>query len=432
MKKMALRSRSDHFKPTSDTSEIVNNEEKSQNNSISIENKYTSYTFQNFKVRKKCFEENLFCEPKEVQYANKSQNFVRKIIASLERKNKACTANDESFTEYNRRNGSNLNFDHSFNRKVETSNKIKNEIPVSNMETETSKVSSKDDNKIQNFRPKTPTRYHLPVSSNIETRKKVSLQNCIQNSNSKKSVDETFNKQENNFKINEQSNKKYYKEGYAHCSLRNDIEVCNHERKKFYDSSSFDPNRYRVELQNRTDTINPYFLESDQDDHKKNTLEKIFIHSEREERSLNRSTFREKLNRSKSFKNFFVSMIKWKTSKTKERPRRFMSCDHLLEDTKIIGSKNDKILPRTSSYQAIVFHQENFEQIKRNATIHPIYGGKRNQQLLEVLAKRNEDRRRLLIHGSMENLVKPSAIKDIVKHLENSKTSQLPQESRKY
>lgn len=424
---MALRSRSNHSKPTSDTSEIVNNEGKSQNNSISIENKYTSYTFQNFKVRKKCFRENSFCEPEEVQSANKSQNFVRKIIASLERKNKVCTANDELFTKYNRRNDSNHNFDHSFNRKVETSNKIKNEIPVSNMETETSKVFSEDDNKIQNSRPETPTRYHLPVSSNIGTRKNVSLEIYIKNSNSKKSVDETFNKQENNFKINEQSNTKYYKEGYVHCSSRNDIEVCNHERKKFYDSSSFDPNRYRVELQNRTDTINSYFLESDQDDHKKNTLEKIFIHSEREKGSLNGSTFRKRLNRSKSLKNFFMSMIKWKKSKTKERPRRFMSCDHLLEDTKIIGSKNDKILPRTSSYQAIVFHQENFEQVKRNATIHPIYGGKRNQQLLEVLAKKNEDRRRLLIHGSMENLVKPSAIKDIVKHLENSKTSQLPQ-----
>lgn len=350
MKKMALQSESNHLKPTSDTSEIVNNEEKSQNNSISIENKYTSYTFQNFKVRKKCFRENLFCEPKEVQLANKSQNFVRKIIASLERKNKACTANDEFFKKYIRRNDS---------------NKIKNEIPISNMKTETSKVSSEDDNKIQNSRPETPTRYHLPVSSNIGTRKKASLEIYIQNSNSKKSVDETFNKQENNFKINEQSNKKYYKEGYVHCSSRNDIEVCNHERKKFYDSSSFDPNRYQVELQNRTDTINSYSLENDQDDHKKNALEKIFIHSEREERSLDRSTFRERLNRSKSLKNFFVSMIKWKKSKTKERPRRFMSCDHLLEDTKIIGCKNDKILPRTSSYQAIVFHQENFEQVKQ-------------------------------------------------------------------
>lgn len=365
MKKMALRSRSNHSKPTSDTSEIVNNEGKSQNNSISIENKYTNYTFQNFKVRKKCFRENSFCELKEVQSANNSQNFVRKIIASLERENKACTANDEYFTKYNRRNDSNHNFDHSFNRKVETSNKIKNEIPVSNMETKTSKVSSEDDNRIQNSRPETPIRYHLPVSSNIGTRKKVSLGICIENSNSKKSVDETFNKQENNFKINEQSNKKYYKEGYVHCSSRNDIEVCNHEKKKFYDSSSFDPNRYRVELQNRTDTINSYFLESDQDNHKKNMLEKIFIHSEREEGSLNRSTSRKKLNRSKSLKDFFVSMIKWKKSKTKERPRRFMSCDHLLEDTKMIGSKNDKILPRTSSYQAIVFHQENFEQVKQ-------------------------------------------------------------------
>lgn len=361
---MALRSRSNHSKPTSDTSEIVNNEGKSQNNSISIENKYTSYTFQNFKVRKKCFRENSFCEPKEVQSANKSQNFVRKIIASLERKNTACTANDEFFTKYNRRNDSNHNFDHSFNRKVETSNKIKNEIPVSNMEIETSKVSS-EDNKIQNSRPETPTRYDLPVSSNIGTRKKVSLDHCIKNSNFKKSVDGTFNKQENNFKINEQSNKKYYKEGHVHYSSRNDIEVCNHERKRVNDSSSFDPNRYRVELQNRTDIINPYFLESDQDDYKKNTLEKIFIHSEREEGSLNTSTFRKKLNRSKSLKNFFVSMIKWKKSKTKEKPRRFMSCDHLSEDTKIIGSKNDKILPRTSSYQAIVFHQENFEQVKQ-------------------------------------------------------------------
>ena len=418
---MALQSRSIHSKPTSDTSEIVNNEGKSQNNSISIEKKYTSYTFQNFKVRKKCFREDSFCEPEEVQSANKSQNFVRKIIASLERKNRACMANDEFFTKYNRRNDSNLNFDHSFDRKVETSNKIKNEIPVSNMETETSQVSSEDD-KIQNSRPETPTRYHLPVSSNIGTRKKVSLEICIKNSNSKKSVDETFNKQENNFKINEPSNIKYYKEGYVHCNSRNDIEFCNQERKNFYDSSSFDPNRYRVELQNRTDIINSYFLESDQDDHKKNALDKIFIHSEREEGSLNRSTFRKRLSRSKSLKNFFASMIKWKKSKTKERPRRFMSCDHLLEDTKIIDSKNDKILPRTSSYQTIVFHQENFEQVKRNATIHPIYGGKRNQQLFEILAEKNEDRRRLLIHGSMENLVKPSVIKDIVKHLENNKT----------
>lgn len=55
--------------------------------------------------------------------------------------------------------------------------------------------------------------------------------------------------------------------------------------------------------------------------------------------------------------------------------------------------------------------------------IRPIYGRKRTEQLLETLAR---NKKKLFgLNESVENLVKPSAIKDIVKHL-----SQIPENSQ--
>lgn len=54
---------------------------------------------------------------------------------------------------------------------------------------------------------------------------------------------------------------------------------------------------------------------------------------------------------------------------------------------------------------------------ERKATIHPVYGGKRNEQLSNVCTKKNEDCKYFMIE---ENLTKPSTIKDIQKHLYQS------------
>lgn len=54
---------------------------------------------------------------------------------------------------------------------------------------------------------------------------------------------------------------------------------------------------------------------------------------------------------------------------------------------------------------------------ERNATIHPVYGGRRSKQFPQVLAKRKEFRKFSATNESVEYLVKPSAIRDIVKDL---------------
>ncbi|XP_017789043.1 PREDICTED: uncharacterized protein LOC108571498 [Habropoda laboriosa] len=241
-----------------------------------------------------------------------------------------------------------------------------------------------------------------------------------ENNNSKELKFE--NLEENNLKINKQ-NKKYYTRSCIESDLqRNFVINGNNERKKFLDSSCFDPSQSRVELENRTDIVDSYFLKKN-DNGKKNTLETIFTNTRGDEKSKMRifnSTSKKKLKRNKSFKDFFGSMIKWKKSERKERPRCFMSCDHLLEELESFSFKNNKKLTKASSFPTVViqdFEKNSTQNLDRKATIRPIYGGKRNEQHLETFAKKQENRKFFVMDESVEDLVKPSNIKNIVKHL---------------
>ncbi|XP_043522333.1 uncharacterized protein LOC122535147 [Frieseomelitta varia] len=373
---MTLRSKS-----TSHILEIqtAHNKRELEDNSTSTEDKYRTYTVEDFIERRKRFSGNVNDETKKIQSVNRSQNFVKKIIASFENKNEVCRANDEFFTRYYGRD----------NRKHDTSVKVKNN------EAEVPPVSSVEASKI----------YPEELAcSNAETR------NCTESNNSLESTAGTFDDQENNFKINEKD-RKHCKEDYVQCDSINDIEVCSYEGRAYYDPSTFDPRRDRVELQNRTGVI----LESSPNNRKGNTLERIckfeFTNLKMERDSKRNTTKKGFKGRNKFFK-CFRSVIKWRKSEAKDRSQRFMFHDDSFEGTNRARPKSNKI-SKSSPYETIVF-QENLEQTnERKATIHPIYEGRRNKRL----AKKNEDRKRLMIQGNMENVVKPSAIKNIVKHL---------------
>ena len=360
-----------HSKSTSRILEIqtAHNKRKLQENSISTEDKYRTYTVEDFVERRKRFSGNIIDQSKKIQSVNRSQNFVKKIIASFENKNEVCRANDEFFARYYRRNNHvNSNSDCSFNRKLETSVKMKNnetEIPpVSSIEA--SKICSEEFNrKLKNFRLNVPADDDELLYSTIKTRRKIALDNCTESSNSIKLIAETFNDQENNFKINEK-NRKYCKRDYVQCNSKNDINVCGYEAKACYDPSTFDPRRDRVELQNRTDVMNSYILESDPNNRKGNTLERIckseFTNLKMEKDSRRNTSKKGFKGRNKFFKCFFGSVIKWRRSEAKDRSQCFMFDEDLFEETNRARPKSNK-KSKSSPYQTIVF-QENLEQVK--------------------------------------------------------------------
>ncbi|KOX77760.1 Hermansky-Pudlak syndrome 5 protein like protein [Melipona quadrifasciata] len=311
---MTLRSKS-----TSHILEIqtAHNKKKLQENSTSTEDKYKTYTVDDFIERRKRFSGNINDESKKIQSVNRSQNFVKKIIASFENKNEACTANDEFFTRYYRSN----------NRKLEIKNNETEIPPVSSVET--SKICSEE------F-----------ACSNTETGRKAVLENCTESNNSLKSITETFNNQENNFKINEKD-RKHCKRDYVQCDSKNDIEVCNYERRACYDPSTFDPRRDRVELQNRIGVMGSYISESDPNNRKGNTLERICkfeFTSLKMERDSRRSTSKKGFKgRNKFFKCFFGSVIKWRRSEVKDRSQRFFS--QIMQEFPYVLSEYEEINP---------------------------------------------------------------------------------------
>ena len=333
---MALRLTNSRSKSASDILEETTRNKKKFEQHYFTENRYKTFTLKGFEEEKTSFVEKEQSTPKS------TQNFVKKLIASLEKKNEACKADDEFFAKYYTRNDCPNKTDNCQKENLT----IENKIPVPG------KSVTGNNNRVN----KTPL----------------------------------GNLNRNECKINDQ---KSYCNRYHTFQSVYESNVRKNEEKK-YGFSSFDRNRYRVE---------------------RKQMEIVKKEEENTER-------RTKFVRSKSFKDFFGSMLKWRRSRNK-KPQHFMSCDHLIEQSKNLNSRNGQILSRSSSsLQATVLQDCDDKNIIRNkerrATIHPIYGGRRNEQLLEILSKKKEDLE------NTEHLLKPSAIKDIAKCF-----SQLPNKS---
>ncbi|XP_076179561.1 uncharacterized protein LOC143152867 [Ptiloglossa arizonensis] len=263
------------------------------------------------------------------------------------------------------------------------------------------------------------------VSANRKIGEQFSFVNYGKNNDAKESILKNFHREESVFRTNDEHRRGHRDENYVHSlcgelsrhsqTRETDLGTNeNYERERFHNCSSFDPNRAPVKLDNRRDSFDSCILRTS------NTLERIFTNSKEECDVTPNGRLKKK--RQRSFKDFLGSMVGWKKSETKEKPRRFMSCEHLMKETKTIDSKNVKVLSRASSLKAV--NEDNWIWIgERQAMIRPIYGRKRTEQLLETLAR---NKKKLFgLNESVENLVKPSAIKDIVKHL-----SQIPENSQ--
>ncbi|CAL7945301.1 unnamed protein product [Xylocopa violacea] len=412
---MALKLTSNRSKSTSDIlDKMVNNDQ----NPFVIENKYRAYTAENLREEQKSVARGPISEENKEQSLQKSQNFVKKLIASLEKKNVTCKADNEFFTKYYKRNDySNLNSDYSFEVKT-----VGAETSVSNLKI--SDAASGNRKTRPTAKPEAFAKSNLPLCPNVEIKRKLLSQNCSKNRHIKKLVFENSNKEENSFKANEGQNKKGYCERYVQRDLKEDVDTnVEDEEKKYLDSSSFNYTRSRIKLQNQPDAVNAYFLKRNKNDHKRNTIERTSVNSKEEKVS------KEKLNRSKSFKDFFTSMIKWKKSDGKVESRRIKSFDDLLKESKTFDIKNNKKLSRATSFQTVLFKNHEKGKVtqirERNATIRPIYGGRRSEHL-EAFAKKSYDPKHFPMAESMEDLVKPSAIKEMAKHI-----SQFPQKPRR-
>ncbi|XP_033343112.1 uncharacterized protein LOC117230113 [Megalopta genalis] len=102
---MALRSVNRRFKSTSDIFDEAVSNEMSDGAQGNPKNRFSTYTFKDLQQERRKFVKKR--EPK------KSQNFLRRLLASLDKKNEACKADDEFVTEYYRRNDySNPNSDY--------------------------------------------------------------------------------------------------------------------------------------------------------------------------------------------------------------------------------------------------------------------------------------------------------------------------------
>ena len=347
---MASGLRSHCSKSTSDILDDIESDE----DHLSAEDRYRSYTLEDLKEKKNYFAKER--GRRQESSSKKSQSFVKKLIASLERKNEICKADDEFLTKYYSRNdysdpNSDINENHA-------------SFPV-------------DRNTSQNFK---------------------------REPDSKKMVGEFRNS-----KITEWSRSE---NRGNNCSAKELI--LGHTKKKEEISRS----ELSTEVPKHVGSLNSCFLKKNKGGRKNYTLERIF--RKKEDVTLVGNE-RKKLDRRSSFKDFLGFMIRRMKSECKEKPRRFMSYDQLAEEAKAFESKNIKKLSRTSSLNAVVFEDRDEENStrsgERNATIHPVYGGRRNEQFPQVLAKRKEFRKFSATNESVENLVKPSAIRDIVKDL---------------
>ncbi|KAL2720560.1 uncharacterized protein V1478_010136 [Vespula squamosa] len=139
----------------------------------------------------------------------------------------------------------------------------------------------------------------------------------------------------------------------------------------------------------------------------------------------------EKINQKKSIKGVLSSLIRWKKHTDENRSQRSRSCDKSEMHHNILTPI--PIIPRARSLQTVVINStkdKNNTNLNRSATIRPFYGIKRNQtaskKFLESfhsikINPRKEDSGygsgTLSIEESNENLIKPSAIREMSKKL---------------
>lgn len=356
---MALELANGRSKSTTDILDgTTYNKDKFQQNFT--ENRYRTYTLKGFEEEKLRFVEKEPFTPKS------TQNFVKKIIASLEKRNEACKADDEFFAKYYKRNDcSNTNM---YQENLKTQNAI----------------------------------YVLSKSE--------ADNNCTT-----KEVLGSLNKKKNEYEINDQ---KMYHDRYQtfqsiyESNERKEFDNGGKDKEYKYGFSSYDRNRYRVRLQNQNEIVKLCSANKSTDYDNRSTLERIFLKSKRKEEAGKETKFV----RTASFKDLFGNMMKWRKSGNKKKPKRFLSCDHLIEQ-----SKNGSTLSTNTSLQAAVLRDCGEKSIlrskERRATIHPVYGSRRNEQLLEILSNKNGDLKFFATDEDTEHLVKPSAVKNIAKCL---------------
>ncbi|XP_076665097.1 uncharacterized protein LOC143367317 isoform X1 [Andrena cerasifolii] len=385
---MAPELRSHCSKSTLDIFDDIQSDE----DHLSAEDRYRTYTLEDLKEKKNYFAKER--GRRQESSSQKSQSFVKKMIASLERKNEICKADDEFLTKYYSRNdysdpNSYLNERHA-------------SFPADRNSSQNFKREPDSKNTVGEFRDSKITEW-----SRSENRGK----NC----NAKELILGHTRKKEETFETDEKRSSGYPKSlGYSQISKELHSQS---ELNKQHGSSSFDPNR--VEIPKHVGSLNSCFLKKNKDDRKRDTLDRIFRKKEKDV-TLGGNE-RKKLDRRSSFKDFLGHLIRRKKSECKEKPRRFMSYDQLAEEAKAFESKNVKKLSRTSSLHAVVFEDRDEENStwggERNATIRPVYGGRRNEQFPQVLTKRKEFRKFSATNESVENLVEPYAIRDIVNDL---------------
>ncbi|XP_076665099.1 uncharacterized protein LOC143367317 isoform X2 [Andrena cerasifolii] len=350
---MAPELRSHCSKSTLDIFDDIQSDE----DHLSAEDRYRTYTLEDLKEKKNYFAKER--GRRQESSSQKSQSFVKKMIASLERKNEICKADDEFLTKYYSRN------DYS------------------------------DPNSYLNERHAS-----FPADRN-------SSQNFKREPDSKNTVGEFRDSKITEWSRSENRGK--------NCNAKELI--LGHTRKK---EETFETDEKRsIEIPKHVGSLNSCFLKKNKDDRKRDTLDRIFRKKEKDV-TLGGNE-RKKLDRRSSFKDFLGHLIRRKKSECKEKPRRFMSYDQLAEEAKAFESKNVKKLSRTSSLHAVVFEDRDEENStwggERNATIRPVYGGRRNEQFPQVLTKRKEFRKFSATNESVENLVEPYAIRDIVNDL---------------
>ncbi|XP_026666532.1 uncharacterized protein LOC113463845 [Ceratina calcarata] len=343
-----------HFRSRS-TSDILD-EERSQKNSVSLENKYKTYSFVD------CKKDN--CEQRKEHLTRKSQNFVKKLIASLEGTNEVCKADDEFLTTYYRRNDEfYLNSDYSCVTKSKASDEIEKTGTRSTiLDVTMDKLSLQDFKQEQNTKSKFVKNASIYVNGN----KNILLQKCS-NIRDIKYTESCKCEKENGSKINEQQK---FVDTESIQMKREGLLLGingNNEQQRFLDfCSSFNSSILQVDSQNRSDAQDSC-ISKQKKNTKRNMLERIFFVNKEDKcsvKKLHGDIHTKKLNRNKTFKDFITSMIKRKKSGNEEKSQFFMSNGRVLENLTMFDSKSSRKLPTVPYFQDVVFQEDKKGDLK--------------------------------------------------------------------
>lgn len=335
---MAPVLRSQRSKSTSDILDDVASDEENIQGDLSAKDRYRTYTLEDLEEKKDYFAKER--ERRKDSSSQKSQSFVKKLIASLERKNEICKADDEFLTKYYSRN------DYSDRNSDVNENHVS--FPV-------------DRNTSQNFKREPDSRNKVGEFGNSKITECSRPENRWKNRSAKELILGRTKKKEETF-VTDEKHRNGCPKSLRGSQISKEV-YSRSELNKRHGSSSFDPNRSRVEIPKHVGSLNSCFLKKNKDDRKRNTVERIFRKKE-EDATLGGSE-RKKLDRRCSFKDFLGFMIRRKKSECEEKPRRFMSYDQLAEEAKAFESMNVKKLSRTSSLNAVMFEDREEENSTR-------------------------------------------------------------------